>query len=310
MKTFPTIETMTDLLPERLKRFQRLFKRFCKDLDGAFERASEEYANHMPSKGDVCEAAVAKYLSESLGTRYAITTHGHIFDGEGKQSDEMDVVIFDDHWSGRLTPKDSGEPPLIPVESVYAVIQVKKTLSSSELRSGIENIRSFKSLQRERVGPEYLTPNKSIQGIGMPGNHDVRNPYFGAIFAFSGGRSMEAILEQLKREVESVPVAERPDVIIVYKDGVILPFCTTCNTSTIHINQIALDRHIPSYLFDSLDGAYSLLGFHFLLLHHLHYTILVPPKLQDLYSALAYIARSKSLLESKEKNNSPKRKGG
>ena len=85
----------------------------------------------MPSKGDVCEAAVAKYLSESLGTRYAIATHGHVFDSTGLQSNELDVVIFDDYWSGRLTPKDSHEPPLIPVESVYAVLQVKKTLSSS-----------------------------------------------------------------------------------------------------------------------------------------------------------------------------------
>lgn len=300
---------MTDLLPERLQRFQRLFKRFCKDLDSAFERANEEYSKHMPSKGNVCEVAVAKYLSESMGARYAIATHGHIFDGSGQQSDEMDVVIFDDYWSGRFTPKDSGEPPLIPVESVYAVLQVKKTLSSSELRSAIENIRSFKSLQRERVGPEYVTPNKLIKNLGFPGNQDVRNPYFAAVFAFSAGRSIETVLEQLKREVENVPAHERPDVVIVNNEGVILPFCTTCNESTIHVNQIALEGHIPSYWLDSLDGAYSLLGFHFLLLHHLHYTILTPPKLQDLYSTLAFISRSKKLFESEGKNNSKKKKG-
>ncbi len=301
MKTFPSIESMTDLLPERLQRFQRLFKRFCKDLDSAFERANEEYSKHMPSKGDVCEAAVAKYLSESIGSRYAVATHGHIFDGVGQQSDEMDVVIFDDYWSGRFTPKDSGEPPLIPVESVYTVIQVKKTLSSSELRSAIENIRSFKSLHRERVGPEYVTPNKLIQNLGFPGNQNVRNPYFAAVFAFSAGRSMNAVFEQLKREVENVPVNERPDVVMIYKEGVILPFCATCQESALHINQIALEGHTPTYLLDSFDGAYSLLGFHFLLIHHLHYTILAPPKLQDLYSTLAFISRSKNLLKLEEK---------
>ena len=300
MKTYPTIESLSDLLPERVQRFQRLFKRFCKDLDGAFERANEEYSKHMPSKGDVCEAAVAKYLSESLGTRYAITTHGHVFDATGQQSDEMDVVIFDDHWSGRLTPKDSGEPPIIPAESVYAVIQVKKSLSSKELRHAIENIRSFKILQRERVGPEYVAPNKRIIGLGEPGNQDVRNPYFGAIFAFAAGRSMNSVLEQLKREVENIPINERPDVVMVYKAGVILPFCETCRESTIHIAKIAFDGHTPNYLLDTFEDAYSLLGFHFLLLHHLHYTILIPPKLPDLYSALAYISRMRKLLKPSE----------
>src|SRR5688572_21089357 len=166
MRIFPSIESMTELLPEQLQKFQGLFKRFCNDLDGAFDRANKEYEKHMPSKGDVCEAAVARYLTESLGTRYAIETHGHVFDEHGQQSDELDVVIFDDYWSGRLTPKDSHEPPIIPVESVYAVLQVKKTLTSSELRKAIENIRSFKSLQRDRVGPEHVTPNKSIQNLG------------------------------------------------------------------------------------------------------------------------------------------------
>lgn len=311
MKTFPSIESMTEMLPENLRRFQRLFKRFCKDLDGAFERANEEYLKHMPSKGDVCEAAVAKYLSESLGARYAVTTHGHVFDGFGQESAELDVVIFDDYWSGRFTPKDSGEPPLIPVESVYAAIQVKKTLTSSELRSAIENVRSFKSLQRERVGPEYVTPNKRIEGLegpGFLGNQSVRNPYFAAVFAFSAGRSIESVFEQLKREVEPVPVNERPDVVMVYNDGVILPFCVTCNESTIHINQIALEGHTPTYWLDQFDGAYSLLGFHLLLIHHLHYTILAPPKLNELYRTLAYISRSKKLLDAGKNPNHPKTK--
>lgn len=307
MKTFPSIESMTDILPERLQRFQRLFKRFCKDLDSAFERANEEYVNHMPSKGDVCEAAVARDLSESIGSRYSVVTHGHVFDGFGQQSDELDVVIFDDYWSGRFTPKDSGEPPLIPVESVYAAIQVKKTLSSPELRSAIENIRSFKSLQRERVGPDYVTPNKRITNLGVPGNQDERNPYLGAVFAFSAGRSIGAVFEQLRREVENVPVNERPDVVMVYKEGVILPFCATCNESSLHINQIASEGHVPTYWLDSFDGAYSLLGFHLLLLHHLHYTILAPPKLQDLYSTLAFISRSENLLKSEEENRPTKK---
>lgn len=301
--TTHSIESITELLPETIQRFRLLFNRFCHDLDGAFERANKEYASHMPSKGDVCEAAVCKYLSESLGSRYAISTHGHVFDSTGKQSKEQDVVIFDDYWSGRLTPRDSGEPPLIPVESVYATIQVKKTLSSDDLRSAIENIRSIKALVRERVGPDYVTPNKRIQNLGLPGNKDIRNPYFSAIFAFTAGRSMTAVLRQLEQETANVPHMEWPDVIIVYKEGVILPYCTTCKTSATHVSMIASDGHIPSYIFDRLDGAYSLLGFHFLLIGHLHGTILVPPMFDRMYGTLAQITRLVNLQQSSQSEN-------
>ena len=295
INTPPSIKTITDMPPDTFQKFKVLFNRFCHDLDSAFERADTEYSKHMPSKGDVCEAAVAKYLSDSLGSRYSTITNGHAFDSNGTQSKELDVVIFDDYWSGRLTPKDSGEPPIIPIESVYAVIEVKKTLSSTELRGAIENIRSFKSLQRERVGPDYVTPNKNIQSLGYPGTRDVRNPYFGAIFAYSAGRSMKTVLDQLKREVDKIQPEDRPDVVIVYKDGVILPYCETCKRSSPYVAQIAREGHNPEYILDSLDGTNSLLGFHFLLVGHLHYTILVPPKFEKFYSYLAHIARSKNL---------------
>lgn len=295
-----TIDNLPELLPGTVQRFRVLFDRFGHDLDSALERANQEFSTHMPSKGDVCEAAVRKYLSECLGSRYAIA-EGAIFDSTGTQSAQQDVIVFDDHWSIRLTPKESGEPSMIPVESVYATIEVKKTLSSGELRSAIDNVRSFKSLKREQIGPSHITPNKKINNLGFPGKVDVRNPFFSAIFAFTAGRSMKAVAEQLKREVNSVPAEEWPDVIVVYKEGVILPFCTNCNTSATHISKILEDGHTPSYLLDILGVSYTLLGFHLLLIQHLHYTILGSLNFNEMYAKLAYVARQ---LEAMEQNKS------
>lgn len=285
------------LLPDdTTRRLTVLFDRFRDDLDSALQRADKEYSQHMQSKGEVCEAAIRKYLSETLGNRYGVTD-GLIFDAKGKQSKQQDVIIFDDHWSIRLTPKDSGEPALIPVESVYTTIEVKKTLSSSDLSEAIENVRSFKSLERAPVGPEYVTSNKQIANLGTPG--EVRNPYYSAIFAFTANRSMEAVVDQLKREVSAVPPMEWPDAVVVHNEGIILPFCVTCSTPQkyirhTYVGKIVAEGHTPDYILDRLGREYSLLGFHLQLMRHLHYTILGPLEFIDMYSKLSYVARTKT----------------
>ncbi len=299
-----SVNLISDLLSDNtLRRFQTLFDRFRHDLDSALERADREYSQHMPSKGDVCEAAVRKYLSETLGTRYAIAS-GQIFDSTAATSKQQDVIIFDDYWSVRLTPRDSGEPIILPVEMVYATIEVKKTLSSTDLHKAINNIRSFKSLKRETTGPEYVTSNKSIIGLGASSKKPVRNSYFSTIFAFTAGRSMNAVIEQLKREVSDIPVEEWPDVVVVHNEGIILPYCTTCNASgATHISEITRDGHIPTYFLDELVGSYSLLGFHLLLIQHLHYTILKPLNFHEMYGKLASVARL--LSQVKQTTSSP-----
>jgi hypothetical protein len=243
----------------------------------------------MPSKGEVCEAAVRKYLGETLGTRYSVT-NGFAFDSEGNQSQELDVIVFDDYWATRLTPRDSDEPPYVPVESVYAVMEVKKTLSSSALRDAIDNIRSFKALSRPAVGPKYVTSNMLIEGLGSK-TGKARNRDFAAIFALSAERSMEAVVEQLKADVTGLPPELWPDVVVVHKQGVILPLCVTCQSSGTRIDDVTGVGHQPSYLLDHLGADYSLLGFHFLLMHNLHFSILVPPNFNEMYRTLALAAR-------------------
>jgi hypothetical protein len=285
-----------DLLSEIFKddilgRFQVLFERFNNDLDGALDRANREYSNHMPSKGDVCEATVRKYLRETLGMRYTVS-HGIVFDELGQQSKQQDVIIFDDYWGTKLVPKDSGEPEMLPVESVYAVLEVKKTLSAFELRNSIEKISSFKKLQREKVGMQYATPNYYLGSPNTPSDElNIRNPYFGAIFSFSADRSLEAILQQLIEETKKLPSSHWPDLILVHNKGIILPFCLQCNASGPSIHTVSMPEHIPSYTLDNLGKNFSLLGFHHLLADHLHKTVLKIHDFHQLYAKLAVVSR-------------------
>ena len=167
------------------------------------------------------------------------------------------------------------------------------------MHDAVDNIRSFKSLRRETVGPQYVTPNKSIKGLGDFSTSPVRNPYFSAIFAFTAERSIKVVVKQLKREVVGIPAREWPDVIVVHNEGVILPFCSTCKSSGTYISSIEADGHSPSYLLDELGGSYSILGFHLLLMKHLHYTILGPLNFHEMYGKLAGVTRLLSHLKTR-----------
>jgi hypothetical protein len=284
------ITEITSLLPEDLRRLAVLFARFRHDLDGALERATANFKSHMPSKGDVCEAAVRKYLSETLGRRYAVT-EGTIFDSAATQSRQQDAIIFDDHWSIRFTPRDSGEPALVPFESAYATIEVKKTLTAEAFRDAIENIRSVKSMTREESWAQHITPNWKILNMRREDNPGTRNRFFAAVFAFSAGRSLEAVLEQLEKEVQAIPPQQWPDVVIVHNEGLILPFCKPCNSSAARIADMLKDGCVPGYKLDKLLGEYALLGFHLLLMSHLHFVTLLQPDFNAMYGKLAYAVR-------------------
>jgi len=286
------------IVPESSQRLQNLFRRFSRDLDNALEIANDRFPKHMSSKGDVCEEKVRKYLNETLGTRYAITD-GVIFDlDKGNESRQQDIIIYDDYWSIRFTPRGSNEPAYIPVETVYATIEVKKTLSSDALRDAIENIKSFKSLQREPTGPGHITPNKILEGIGFPGKVDVRNPFVSAIFSFSADRSLDTVLSQLKAEVSGIPPNLWPDIILVHNEGIILPHCLTCHGTADLIHVILQDGHQPSYAYDRF-GENSLLYFHLLLMSCLHYTILGPViNFDKAYRDYAHVIRAMGLSRS------------
>ncbi|MFH1933538.1 MAG: DUF6602 domain-containing protein [Pseudomonadota bacterium] len=201
-----------------LKRHQRLFIRLCRILDDALERATNEFPEHMPSKGDICEVAVHSFLSETLGSRYTIG-QGQIFDSTGNQSKQQDIIISDDYWCRRFTPKNPDEPALIPVESVYATIEVKKSLSSDKVRDAVQNIQSFKSLKREKTGYDYVSSQVRLNFLERPnskkpGTLGYKNPYFSAVFAFEATATIESVCENLKNAVNQLPSYEWPDVVL------------------------------------------------------------------------------------------------
>jgi hypothetical protein len=69
-----------------------------------------------------------------------------VIDHEGRQSDQLDIVIYDRQYSPFIFRQDSAI--FIPAESVYAVIEVKQELDKGMLEYAAEKARSVRRLKR------------------------------------------------------------------------------------------------------------------------------------------------------------------
>ena len=101
---------------------------------------------HHLSSGQNKENLVADMLKKFLPPRFEVGS-GFLVDREGGVSNESDLLIAD---GLNNTPffKDS-DKPIWFAESVYAVVEVKSTLSSEELDNCLKKCRHFKKMKRK-----------------------------------------------------------------------------------------------------------------------------------------------------------------
>ncbi|HEY6253513.1 MAG TPA: DUF6602 domain-containing protein, partial [Candidatus Angelobacter sp.] len=126
------------------------------------------------------EGLVRDELKRLLPRRYAVTS-GLILDRKGKTGGNCDVIIFDDRWFSPVkSPTSSGSGrPYIPVEGVYAVGEVKQTLSSAELDKAMEKLVKCHRLYRPRTNAHRIVENRESRDCP----HGLTNPLFSFVFA-------------------------------------------------------------------------------------------------------------------------------
>jgi hypothetical protein len=124
---------------------------------------------HNLEKGLGAERAIRSLLEDFLPARYGVAK-GKVVNFAGGMSDHCDVIIYD-----RLNcPKlfiDENENQILPIEGVYAVIEVKVTLTKDKLTEAFENLNSVYSLQPERSARssnpkvDYRPPDLVVLGF-------------------------------------------------------------------------------------------------------------------------------------------------
>jgi len=139
-------------------------------------------------------------LEEFLPRRYGVA-QAFVVDSEGHQSEQIDVVIHDRHFSPLLF--EVGNACFIPAESVYAAFEVKQQLDKGNVDYAADKIATVRALHRTtapvpHAGGMYdpITPRRIIGGV-LTRRSEWDPPFgkpFGACLRDLGARDGERML--------------------------------------------------------------------------------------------------------------------
>jgi len=101
--------------------------------------------SHPVAKGDASELEWIDMLSAYLPNRYC-ADKAFVIDYEGSISDQIDIVIYDRHYSPFILRQNGST--YIPAESVYVIIEVKSTLNSSNIKYAAKKAETVRKLKR------------------------------------------------------------------------------------------------------------------------------------------------------------------
>jgi uncharacterized protein DUF6602 len=160
--------------------FRRVQRKLLADLTVA------RLFEHPSAAGTATEHHWLQLFAQYLPTRYR-SAPAFVINSAGRRSRQIDIAIFDTHHSPPLFPHTSGTH--IPVESVYAVFEVKPTISRQWLRDAGEKAASVRDLSPSKrkilAGllatssvwrPETFTPNLRRALAALPADARAFGP--------------------------------------------------------------------------------------------------------------------------------------
>lgn len=149
------------------------------DINGAFRATTtrmlarfageREITAHPTTLGTGAERQWQETLREFLPRRYDINP-AFVVDSHGNESDQIDLVIHDRHFSPTFWTV--GDSLFLPAECVYAVLEVKPELSKATIEYAGEKAASVRALYRTSgtiqqlaQGPSRAEPKRILAGI-------------------------------------------------------------------------------------------------------------------------------------------------
>lgn len=111
------------------------------ELRGRLE--SVDGGRHPQEKGQRREAVLRDFLRQHLPARFGVG-HGEVVTAWGETSGQMDILVFDALNESPFL--DAGGALIVPVECLYAVIEVKPMLTAQLFRQALDTVRSVKAL--------------------------------------------------------------------------------------------------------------------------------------------------------------------
>jgi hypothetical protein len=127
---------------------------------------SVQSVTHPGLLGEVNELHFVEVLRKYLPRRYAVDS-GIVLDSMGATSDQIDVIVYDNQYTPTLL--DQNNHRFIPAEALYAVFEVKPTITKANISYAGEKAASVRLLKRTSVlaaGQSAIkTPCPIVAGI-------------------------------------------------------------------------------------------------------------------------------------------------
>jgi len=119
-----------------------LFKRKEDEMKSSLQQTQN--IKHPTTKGDITESKWIQWLAGYLPKRYKVEK-AFIVDYEGNISDQIDAVIYDNYYSPFIFSEN--DIKYIPVESVYAVFEIKQGLNATNIEYAMNKVESVRKLK-------------------------------------------------------------------------------------------------------------------------------------------------------------------
>lgn len=118
------------------------FRGYNTELRGSLEAV--EAGRHAHDKGVRRETVIREFVRKRLPARFGVG-QGQVTTPWGETSSQMDILIYD--ALNEMPLLDAGGTLILPVECLYAVIEVKPMLTASLFRQALQTVRSAKALR-------------------------------------------------------------------------------------------------------------------------------------------------------------------
>jgi hypothetical protein len=170
-------------------------------------RNSRINVKHPTAKGNVTENSWRRMLETYLPKRYAVES-AFVIDSHGNISEQIDLVIFDRHFSPFLFHEEGAI--YIPAESVYAVFEIKQEASNANLSYAAKKVKSVRKLTRTSA---------TITHAGGKFSPIVPKEILAGFLALTNAGNQTSLQPSFIDNLGKLPQEERIDLVCVLERG-------------------------------------------------------------------------------------------
>ena len=182
------------------------------------EAKGAEAFQHKGVRGDERVAPLSTFLQRRLPDRFAVA-EGEAIDFQDSRTGQLDLIVYDAHASAAVS--EGGKNLLIPAEALYAVLEVKTTLTQIELNkcySHAAKVRRLKPFKKPFVAP---------RAGGSPIGHGESRCLYVIFSYFTDLGSSNWLGKEYARIESAASLANcsvaAVDRLLVLSEGIILP---------------------------------------------------------------------------------------